>query len=63
MSPITDNQAAWITAPTTKPLKVAPGPSPDPEHDEIVIKVAVVALNPSEWKVGERYCPNNEARH
>lgn len=50
MSSITDNTAAWITAPTKKPFEVGPGPEPDPEPNEVVIRVAVTAINPSEWK-------------
>lgn len=46
------NQAAWQTAANAKPFKVGPGPDQDdPADDEVVIQVAFVAINPSEWKV------------
>lgn len=46
------NQAAWQTGPKVKPLEVGPGPAQDkPAADEVVIKAAYVAINPSEWKV------------
>ncbi|KAK5551685.1 hypothetical protein LTR46_010280 [Exophiala xenobiotica] len=45
------NRAAWQTGPEVKPLEVGPGPAQDkPAADEVVIKVAYVAINPSEWK-------------
>lgn len=53
MSAIENNQAAWLTAATTKPLKIGPGPDHTKlEADEVLIQVAAVAINPSEWKVG-----------
>lgn len=48
---ITDNQAAWQTAATTRPLKVGPGPTPDPAENEVVIKVAYAAVNSCDWNV------------
>ena len=52
MSAIENNQAAWLTAATTKPLKIGPGPDHTKlEADEVLIQVAAVAINPSEWKV------------
>lgn len=53
MPAIENNQAAWLTAATTKPLKIGPGPDHTKlEADEVLIQVAAVAINPSEWKVG-----------
>lgn len=50
MSPITNNQAAWI--PTAKgQVKVGPGPVPSPRDNEVVIEVAYAAVNPVDWKV------------
>ena len=50
MSPITNNQAAWI--PTAKgQVKVGPGPVPSPKDNEVVIEVAYAAVNPVDWKV------------
>ena len=47
-----NNQAAFILAADNSPLQVGPGPDQSsPAADEIVIKVAAVAINPSEWKV------------
>lgn len=52
MSTIENNQAAWHTVAATKPLKVGPGPDQTKlEADEVLIQVAAVAINPSEWKV------------
>jgi NADPH:quinone reductase-like Zn-dependent oxidoreductase len=45
------NEAAWMTAAKKKPLKVGPGPTPNPSENEIVIKVAYAAVNPTDWKV------------
>ncbi|KAF7959520.1 hypothetical protein EAE96_001136 [Botrytis aclada] len=50
MSPITNNQAAWI--PTEKgQVKVGPGPVPSPRENEVVIEVAYAAVNPTDWKM------------
>ncbi|ATZ50911.1 hypothetical protein BCIN_06g03810 [Botrytis cinerea B05.10] len=50
MSPITNNQAAWI--PTAKgQVKVGPGPVPSPKDNEVVIEVAYAAVNPVDWKL------------
>ncbi|KAJ9608189.1 hypothetical protein H2200_007177 [Cladophialophora chaetospira] len=47
-----ENKAAWQTEAQSKLLKVAPGPDQnDPLADEVIIKVAAVAINPSEWKM------------
>lgn len=46
------NKAAWLTGPKETPFEVGPGPDQNhPKADEIVIKVAYLAINPSEWKV------------
>ncbi|KAI0127652.1 putative alcohol dehydrogenase [Xylariales sp. AK1849] len=51
MAPIESNQAAWQVEAKVKPLKVGPGPDQSkPEVDEVIIEVAAVAINPSEWK-------------
>ncbi len=36
---------------TANPLKIGPGPTPDPQDDEVVIKVAYAAVNPTDWGV------------
>lgn len=47
------NEAAWLLGVGVKPLKVMAGPQPNPGPDEVVIKVAYVAINPSDWKFQE----------
>ncbi|KAK8043511.1 alcohol dehydrogenase [Apiospora rasikravindrae] len=48
-----NNQVAFILAADNSPLRVGPGPDQSrPAADEVVIQVAAVAINPSEWKVG-----------
>lgn len=44
------NKAAWQPEANSHHLHVRDGPTPAPSADEIVIKVAYVAINPSEWK-------------
>lgn len=52
MASIQDNQAAWLAEARANPMKVGPGPDQStPAEDELVIKVAYAAANPSEWKV------------
>ncbi|PQE26023.1 Zinc-binding alcohol dehydrogenase domain-containing cipB protein [Rutstroemia sp. NJR-2017a BBW] len=46
-----ENEAAWITAAKTRPLKVGPGPKPDPSENEVVIEVAYAAVNPTDYKM------------
>ncbi|KAK4539787.1 hypothetical protein LTR36_010376 [Oleoguttula mirabilis] len=49
---ISANQAVWQQAAFDKAFVVGPGPDQTkPADDEMVIKVAYVAINPSEWKV------------
>ncbi|KAK7984437.1 hypothetical protein PG989_011839 [Apiospora arundinis] len=49
-----NNQAAFILAADNSPLQVGPGPDQSsPAADEVVIKVAAVAINPSEWMMKE----------
>jgi NADPH:quinone reductase-like Zn-dependent oxidoreductase len=54
MSAIENNEAAWFTAAKT-PFEVGPGPDQSKVvEDEIIVKVAAVAINPSEWKVSTK---------
>jgi len=48
---MSNNKAAWITAPKAKPLKVDTGPDAKPGPDEILVKNAAVAVNPVDWKI------------
>lgn len=45
------NQAAYIVAEKKSPLEVRDAPTPQPADDEVVIKVAYAAINPTDWKV------------
>jgi NADPH:quinone reductase-like Zn-dependent oxidoreductase len=45
------NQAAWIMTAKAKDLEVKEGPVPNPTAEEVVIKVAYAAVNPTDWKV------------
>jgi len=47
------NQAAWLTAAKTKPLKVGSAPTPKAGAGEVVIKNEYVAINPVDWKIQE----------
>ncbi|KAK3640156.1 hypothetical protein LTR56_005568 [Elasticomyces elasticus] len=52
MANIVQNQAAWQQAKFDKDFIIASGPDQThPADDEIVIKVAYVAIAPSEWKI------------
>lgn len=48
MSTKHDNEAAWHETEKAYPLVVGPAPMPKPGADEIVIKVAYAAINPSD---------------
>ena len=51
MTSIKSNQAALLTG-QNQPLAVGPGPDQSaPSEGEIVVQVAAVAINPSEWKM------------
>ncbi|KAI9712039.1 MAG: hypothetical protein M1820_001748 [Bogoriella megaspora] len=45
------NQAAWLTGPKEKPLKVDSAPDAKPGPGEVVIQNAAVAINPVDWKI------------
>ncbi|KAK8212257.1 quinone reductase [Phyllosticta capitalensis] len=47
----TKNKAAWIREKHGKPLKVDTALPPAPGPSEVVIKNAVVAVNPVDWKI------------
>ncbi len=50
------NTAAWQTAPKVNPLQFGPGPDQNQlATDEVVIKVAAVAINPVDWKLQIHY--------
>jgi hypothetical protein len=51
MAPALENKAAWQAAAKVKALQVGPGPKPDPSENELVIKVAYAAVNPTDCKV------------
>lgn len=44
------NKAAWIKA-AHQPLQVDSAPYPTPGHGELVVKNALVAVNPVDWKI------------
>jgi NADPH:quinone reductase-like Zn-dependent oxidoreductase len=46
-----NNEAAWMETEKANPLVVGPGPTPNPGENEIVIKVAYAAVNPTDYKV------------
>ncbi|EFX06304.1 actin-binding protein [Grosmannia clavigera kw1407] len=45
------NQAAWIEGNADHPLVVKEAPKPKPGADEVLIKTAVVAINPVDYKL------------
>lgn len=51
MSPISNNEAAWIPYEKAPAMEVGPGPVPNPAENELVIEVAYAAINPVDWKV------------
>jgi NADPH:quinone reductase-like Zn-dependent oxidoreductase len=46
-SPI--NTAAWLTAAKARPLAIKSAPYTSPKANEIVVKNAAIAINPSDW--------------
>ncbi|KAJ5279377.1 alcohol dehydrogenase [Penicillium angulare] len=48
-----ENKAVWAPAPNSRVLEVGPGPTPNPTENEVVIKVAYVAINPADYKLQE----------
>lgn len=58
MIQITGNKAAWIPFEKAKDLEVGPGPKPNPTENEVVIKVAFAAVNPTDWKVSTELHPS-----
>jgi len=46
-----NNQAAWITGPKERPLKVDKADYWKPGANQVLIKNAAVAVNPVDWKV------------
>ncbi|KAJ6079669.1 chaperonin 10-like protein [Penicillium canescens] len=48
---MTENEAAWITAPAAHPFTVESTPKPKPGAGEVVIRNAAVAINPVDWKI------------
>ncbi|KUJ14517.1 putative quinone oxidoreductase [Mollisia scopiformis] len=51
MDPIKNNMAAWLLYEKAPNMEVAPGPKPNPAENEVVIKVAYAAVNPTDWKM------------
>ncbi|KAJ5788364.1 Dehydrogenase [Penicillium paradoxum] len=47
------NEAAWIVTEKARPFKVEAAPEPHPLENEVVIKVAYAAVNPTDWKMQE----------
>jgi len=54
------NEAAWIMTKQAKEMEVRKGPVPDPTDEEVVIKVAYAAVNPTDWKVSTAYTPRSK---
>lgn len=50
MANVLDNQAAWIVASRTSPLRVSHAPYNTPGPDEIAIRSSAVAINPVDRK-------------
>ena len=55
-----ENEAAWIVAEKANPLEVKPAPKPTPGENEIVIKVAYAAVNPTDHKVSSHQRPTTK---
>ncbi|TVY45894.1 Dehydrogenase [Lachnellula subtilissima] len=49
MTKITDNKAAWLPFEKAPAMEIGPGPTPNPAENEVVIKVAYAAVNPTDW--------------
>ncbi|KAB2575062.1 Alcohol dehydrogenase superfamily zinc-containing [Lasiodiplodia theobromae] len=48
---MSQNSAAWITAPRAKPLEIKEAPLWKAGPGEVIVKNAAVAINPVEWKI------------
>ncbi|PYH32172.1 zinc-binding alcohol dehydrogenase family protein [Aspergillus neoniger CBS 115656] len=48
---MTQNRAAWITAPTEHPFTIQEAPYPTPGPGVIVIKNSAISINPADWKI------------
>ncbi|KAJ5357430.1 hypothetical protein N7541_004588 [Penicillium brevicompactum] len=48
---MSENEAAWITAPAAYPFTVQSAPRPKPGAGEVVIRNSAVAINPVDWKI------------
>ncbi|KAF2669836.1 putative quinone oxidoreductase [Microthyrium microscopicum] len=51
MSSELKNEAAWIAAEKQHPLELRIAPKPEPTENEVVIKVAYAAVNPTDYKM------------
>jgi NADPH:quinone reductase-like Zn-dependent oxidoreductase len=57
MSSPLSNRAAWLNEKFDKDFLIGPGPDQSSAvDDEVIVKVAYVAINPSEWKVSRLNC-------
>jgi NADPH:quinone reductase-like Zn-dependent oxidoreductase len=50
MTQITDNKAALLPYEKATNMEVGPGPIPAPDENEVVIKTAYAAVNPTDFK-------------
>ena len=55
------NEAAWIMMEKANELEVREGPVPNPTAEEVVIKVAYAAVNPTDWKVSTPAAPYSKS--
>lgn len=51
------NTAAWITGPKAYPLEVKEAPYPSPGPKDVIVQVAIVAINPLEYKIQDNNPP------